>query len=197
MTDYKLRRINTIELTPTEGGNPIAARFLGKGRFSEAYRSADGRVLIISKETDYSKEIACNLGTHKHLPECKHIGWIGERRIYQMPFYKKLLAKESPKAWADFKALREAREEAWTEQVIQSKDPSCWNGYNVINATADRLRGPLRDAILEIAATTANYGSSWTIEVSKRNVGVSETGNLVLFDCWFDLEVIDRERQRR
>ena len=200
--NYRISHHRSITLTPISefATKPptIEAHYLGRGSWCTAYRGVrdPNYVYLLVSDNDHSKEIACDLPRNQHLPTCEKLGYVGlGRNLYRMPYYDKLTATRYPKAWAQFKLVKAAWEEAHDEQYDRT-DRFHSYGHATIIATADRLKGSLSVAVREIADACANYGSSWTIEMAKRNCGVGKRGQLVMYDAWFDIvQVVKRYRR--
>ncbi len=194
MTDYTIRHKRTIVLTSEYASAPtIEAEYIGRGRYCEAYRN--GRdVYLLSSEADLGKEIACSLESMTHLPTCEYLGWVGDRRLYKMPYYRTVTASDK-KAWAQYERVLKAWQGADRDINFSARLDYDY-GYGLLITVRDALSGTsLGRAVGEIADRCADYGASWTLEIAKRNCGVGQGGNLILRDCWFDpQEVAKGER---
>ena len=193
MREYSIKYHKSITLTD-HYGEELKADYLGKGRYSTAYRSGDS-VYLITDPKDYSKEIASSFKVMAHLPECNFLGFVGERRLYRMPYYERLTKREYPRAWRQFISIRDLVNRLNPDYIMQGYP----NGYGLIIAVSESpdIHPEMALAVEEMARIACNYGASWPLEVAKRNVGVDALGNLVLMDCLFDVEKIRRESMRR
>ena len=60
----------------------------------------------------------------------------------------------------------------------------------------DKIPNPLWEALYAIIEAAENYGSSYKIEISKSNLGVSQRGRLILRDVIFDMTLVEKIRRR-
>jgi hypothetical protein len=190
-------------------GKPIVASYLGRGQFAEAWDYMEGRtryVLMLVKDCKMKEALALWAPKKKHIPRVEHLGSLtsssafgneSEKEVYRMPWYEKLSAVNHPEAWAQYKILFQAREDAWREVCNKKTTRSITNhGTEICHRTVELVTGKvpksLSDALYEIADAGANYGSSICMEFAPRNLSVDKKGNLVLRDILFDLELVQR-----
>ena len=237
--DIKLTLRETITETDTRPAEPgefltiPGAEYLGAGHWCRAWRvpadfepgqkNADypkadwaGRVLLITKENDYSKEILSRGGINPQLDGLPHIpvvdtvtedhrGRAGEyHRVYLMDYYPTLTA-DNREAWRQFRALDKAHDTAHREKCFATvgKEPIYTFAHQISNETLDLARPDIPESLAEalqaLIDAAASYGSSWGVEFRKANLGMDTEGRLILRDCLFDAELLwkEREQQRR
>jgi hypothetical protein len=178
-----------------DNGETVEVERIGKGRFSTAWRNC-AHVYLQTKENDYGKEMYSHLSPNKHLPAIEYAGEFGHTyKLYKAPLYQPLTAKHK-QAWADFKTLQGI----WESAQIASR--AKWNGplaYRVLivrqtfrdlTNDATYLSDDLKDAVNQLLDACENYGDTWTLEVVKKNSCVSESGDLILLDYIFDMQII-------
>jgi hypothetical protein len=202
----------------TGQGQTIPVKRIGKGTFATVYRdlSNPGRVFVVVPDDVYDKEIAAEVHrddpNNQHVPHVTYFGDTAEARIYTMPHYKMPLRKAdlTPKGWADYKEVRECWE-GGLEAVRRKRgygNVFIHSGFEVLDAvvecaTEKGVSEPLLEALSDLRDTAANYGASYTFEISPRNVGSDGAQNLVLVDVLFDMirlkqaqQESDRRRRR-
>ena len=205
----KIRHVHGAVLT-FEKGNSVMVEQLGKGMFHTCYVDrAENQVYSITIEreqgSDYSKEILCGCDANPHIPTVTRLEDLdgADNRVYRMPLYQPLTAKNKT-AWYQYKVLAQAKEDAWRavckEQNISGFGKAKMRitdiGYMVnvrIVELIDRADIPqsLKDAIAELRDESANYGSSYVMEFSKRNCMTDGDGTLILLDVLFSLETAE------
>ena len=236
--DIKLTIRESITETDTRPAEPgefltiPGAEYLGAGNWCRAWRvPADfepgkkrnaacpkldwaGRVLLITKENDYSKEILSRGGINPQLYGLPHIpvvdtvtedhrGRAGAyHRVYLMDYYPTLTA-ENREAWRQFKVLDKAHQAAHRKRCFATvgKAPIYTYAHQISTETLDMARPDLPINLIEamqaLIDAAASYGSSWGVEFRKANLGMDAEGYLILRDCLFDAELLWRERQQQ
>lgn len=207
-----------IEIVPVEQSNPprewhlkylrsqlpgADPRYLGAGHYATAYHIGGEVYLFV--ENDFMKSAIEEQAdmTLPHLPKIERLDDPSPNRdtmLFKMPYYAPLTAARK-QAWADYKALRDAREKARSivmtrsEKAREPVSQFVLRGHEINDLIAEdpSLREPIRIAIRELSDAAANYGSSVTFEFSPRNLGVDREGCLILRDVLFDAESIHRE----
>ena len=179
----------------TEAGGTIEAEYLGRGQFTTAYVADDLVYLVVPDDCgDFSKDILESCEPMPHLPTCEKFGMTETGTVWREHLYAPL-TRANKQAWADFKTLQKARDEAWAQ--AQGRNFSVHNGHVVMQTTVDLLPdGPLKNALDELRSAAANYGSSYCFEFAKRNLAVDKDGRLILLDCTFDLETVHKLRTK-
>ena len=190
--ELTLKKVHMAEIRGLNDGPPILARRIGRGRFWECWQESESSVLLIRRlQGDYSKEILTDCDPMPHIPQCERVGHIGDKEVYRSPFYATVRAADES-AWMWFRRLEAARDAAWQKVMVRRNEP--WSrplycGVDVMQETIEATEGgPIRRALEELRDASANYGSSYTFEFAKRNLGVDTAGRLILRDVVFDLE---------
>jgi hypothetical protein len=216
----KLKNIMGARLT-LDSGEELTLERLGKGQFHTCYVDVATRTTVFSvtidrgalDADDHSKEILSKCDANVHIPRVGYAGAIEDRRVYTMPLYQPLRAREHPEAWALLQRLQQAREDAWTA-ILREQCVNHWNvaqrkmrlvdiGYLVNQRVCELMDAPgvpqsIKDALDELTRGAANYGSSYVFEFSKRNCLVSADGKtLILLDVLFNLEAVERIQTAR
>lgn len=176
-----------------ENGKKTEVEYLGKGRFSTCYKTSD-TVYTFTNEHDYSKEaISMWCDTEiKHIPKIEYVGDSGLQRVYKMPLYKKLMAKNK-KAWEQYKELQRAENKKF--EFIQSIPNFNWkiHGLDIMHKMIDIIQNEeIKEALTEIRNGISNYGLSYCFEFPKRNLVVDENDDIILLDVVFNTELIKK-----
>lgn len=146
---------------------------IGRGTFTTAYRRADGKVLLKSRDP---------------IKECMAWGWFPNSRLfpkiefgdnrgeYIMNYYPKTASLKNslkPKEYEFYLELR---------RIFDSYP----FGYSALRDAFQTIKCRNRRRIMiEALEACANYGQDVRFEISPRNVRVSKAGNLILLDCFF------------
>jgi len=202
----KLKMLNPRALLTLQDGTEVEVERIGRGRYSTAWRNCQN-VYLQTNEKDYGKELISRVAEEKnpHIPACVQLDWQDGNapyRWYRMPLYQPLTAK-SVRAWEDFKALKQAREDAQRSLPYDQKRTDDADVHEVnakfveLVEDATYLSETLKEAVRLLVEECQNYGA-YTIEISKRNCAVDAEGNLILLDPVFDLaEVRSQWRKQR
>lgn len=177
-------------------GQEYAGEYLGKGAFAEAFR-VEGDVFCFVKE-DWTKEAISDID-QPHLPRIERVDVQEDRDgeniyVYKMPFYEPLTAK-CRTAWMEYRELERALAEA--RAAFSHRPGGVYNGYEIMCRTIERanVSDELRAALETLRDSAMNYGSSITFEFAPRNLGVDESGRLVLRDVLFDQEIMEKRNR--
>lgn len=205
-----LTQPSTNELCTPKGH--IRIKPLGKGAFSRVGRVVrkDQRpgttVLAITKASGADKDVmemaydyAGPLG-RAGLPKVTKLGHTRTATVYKMPFYRAVDKTQTPRAYGEMLALQRAMKR------VQARPKNRETGYQfnlrvLDEVRAERAAGKLSAATVRslerVVETAANWGSQMTLEVPKRNLAVSATGDrLKLLDPIYDSEELQRNRER-
>lgn len=193
-------------------GKTVEVERIGRGRYTTAWANGS-HVYLQTSEKDYSKEILDNLGhggRTPYIPDCRRLGdFAGPYRLYSMPKYRKVTAKETPEAWRLLRRLEALREEAFT--MARKREPRNLTGYAINDAFRELLDdtetgvGTLAPEDLPAGLITAlrllldeasNYGE-YTIEFRRANVAADAKGQLVLLDPLFDMAELRKDQDAR
>lgn len=68
-------------LLTLDDGREMEVQRIGRGRYTTAWANGHNVYLQV-REGEYSKEIMEGLQGTKHIPECRHEGYIGTCRLY-------------------------------------------------------------------------------------------------------------------
>lgn len=192
-------------------GKAVEVERIGRGRYTTAWANGS-KVYLQTSEKDYSKEILENLRREPHIPDCQRLGdFSGPYRLYSMPKYRKVTARETPEAWRQLKTLIEVREEAW---ILACKRNSHWRaatGYEINEAFSellddieagvgkvepDALPPELVASLRLLLDEAASYGE-YAIEFRRANVAADKSGRLILLDPLFDMAEVRQDSERR
>jgi hypothetical protein len=146
---------------------------IGKGAFSTAYRKGN-RVIIKSK--DPAKEcIALFCRNMRYLPAITRLDVLDDgTAIYVMPYYEKLSKQKHPKAWYQYKIIKNIFDSNnYSDTILQKIQGS-------------RLTKGLKENITYLVNMMRNYTYLIGLEISPRNVRVTKKGQLILLDIVFD-----------
>lgn len=206
----KIRNLMGIELT-LDSGEVLTLERIGKGQFHNVYCDLSGQwVYSISIErdagTDYSKEILSKCDSNPHIPVVDNLGYLegSDRRVYRMPKYQPLLASNRT-AWEQFRLLERTKNTVWSEVYREFVMSGHMRVSDIGNMTNTRITLSLKEsehrtlwlALDELTSTASMYGTSYCMEFQKRNCMVDGDGTLILLDCLFDLETVQRIQTER
>jgi hypothetical protein len=192
-------------------GTSSGVKVLGKGTFATVYEILDEpkKVIIEVPDDIYDKEIVAEVYRQQegrknpHLPRIVQLGDTRTGKLYLMDRYKMPLRKADTKHWKDYQALRACWDEALGNVRRKAGDHRqfMYSGHEILHETVvcakkRKVKKSLRDALEDLRDWTLNYGSSYTFEISPRNVGSDAKGNLVLVDVLFDMEKLGKARGR-
>jgi len=152
---------------------------IGTGSFSKVYKKGN-KVYI--KSNDPAKE-------------CMALGWFPNSRLfpkvkftnehgfdYEMKYYKKhtsLKKALKPIEWEKYQELRK-----FMFSFRYGNNPGLF--FNDLIQGFNKLKNKtLKKALIGAVEAMGNYGGDVMFEISPRNVSVSDTGGLVLLDCFF------------
>ena len=180
----------------------VSLERIGKGMFATVYRDRGdpSKVWIFVDDRAHQKQILWMLRgeaeDNPHLPSVERMGYTKDQTVYRMPFYRKLTKASAPRAWADYQAIR---------RCLGSLPPldNTYDGYDrsyravECVKNADVVSDELVEALELLRDTAADYGSSYAMEISPRNLAVDEQGNLVLLDLMYDAELVRRIRRQQ
>lgn len=162
---------------------------IGKGTFSNVYLKSDNKTVFI-------KSVCL-------IKECMALGWFPNSRLfpklkrvgcqcYEMKYYprvKSLKQALKPSQYLSYKQLREA----WKGMPYIS---SRHNSLDTWRDTFEKLENKrLSKIMLEALDGCANYGNNIGFEISPRNVAVTESGNLILLDVFYDRDKLIKVRK--
>lgn len=166
-------------------GRETPAHYIGRGLFCKAYRSGD--LVYLLCEGDYSKEcitLFCDQ-SKKHIPKINRHERYKDYEVYSMPFYRKLTKRDFPIAYAQWKTLPSV--------ILSYTEASSY-----VDSEQNNTPESLRAAILELIEAFSNYDvDSMLLEFNRANMGVNDTGELILRDCLASRKSIDKIRKQR
>jgi len=184
------------QTTINVNGERIAARFLGKGTWTNAYCDDSGlRVFLNVRRgrgqtfggtVDYSKDILANCKPITHLPVVERLGGVEGNEWFSSPLYQPLKAA-NVKAWTQYRALEAAVKEVTDGYTYLPTSSPC-RMYEQLMRVARSLELKNFHNIAMAVETLAGYAAdyeTWGFEVAPRNLGVGVDGGLILLDCLF------------
>lgn len=185
--------------TVKASGETQQASYLGKGMFCTAWRLVnEPQTVWCFCGEDTSKEILASCDPLPHIPVVQRIDSMEDADyIFSMPFYHPLKSANK-EAWAQYRALAVALEEADRQQAPQRMKRAWYDGgYNTREYVAEnaQVKEPVKAAIREIADQCCNYGDEYTFEFSPRNLAVDDNGELILLDIVFNARSVWKEQQ--
>jgi hypothetical protein len=200
-----IKPIHKANLTLPDG-KTVEVERIGRGRYTTAWANGS-RVYLQTHEKDFSKEILSAIPRNPHIPECEHLGgFSGPFRLYSMPLYRKVTARDTPEAWRHLRCLEALREEA---DGLARQRARLVDGYALNDAVrailddmeagvgtlpSEALPWELFEAVRSLLDEAANYGE-YTVEFSRRNVAADARGRLVLIDPLFDMAEVRQSRE--
>ena len=153
---------------------------IGKGAFSKVYRKGTASTVLIKSED--------------HVKECMALGWFPktplfptikrvDQATYEMKFYSKVRAPKkqlNARSYELYITLKELFENSWRRNSDDRYD--YWRkAFNSLPSKFNKAKQHLLDALDALS----NYGSDMCFEISPRNIATTDTGRLVLLDCFF------------
>jgi hypothetical protein len=170
---------------PTTNPTTRGLKKLGEGFFSICYEHPQNTKKVLIKTVDDAKE-CMSFGwfpSSRLFPRVKYVGDEGSYRLYEMKRYNKprsLKNSLTEQHWGYYKQLRSFIDSiGWDMNTIKTDD------------LKDRLKSyknmdkALKKPVFEALEALMNYGNDWRIELSPRNVAVSEHKELILLDIFF------------
>ena len=188
-------------LLTSRGAVPIQQ--IGKGAFSTIHRdlSDPSRVFAFVSEGAYEKEILADahrsLPKNPHIPAVERFGTLTDgRMVYAMPFYVAPYRKDNAKA-SDHAAFNKIR--ACVSKTYASFKQRPYQTTERMVECVEKAGVPdaILEAVQELRDASANYGDSFGMEFSPRNVATDADGNLVLLDLLYDKDLLLRKRQAK
>lgn len=178
---------------------------LGAGAFSTAYKKNAKTCLVYS--TCYMKE-------------CMSLGWFpknrlfpvvarlefglgpqGEHALYSMPLLRRVTAPTTQLNATSLKLYRELRKVAADFSLEYSRDAISYGvviGSNFSACLKKHVTSHAkREALQDAYAACNSYSLSIVFECSPRNIAVSPSGGLILADCFYCAEQLQRIRQAK
>lgn len=171
-------------------GEKKELEYLGKGRFTTAYKNGQFVYLFTNEDIDkgdWAKEaISMFCRDHTHIPDIWEVEQLDSITIYKTKYYEPLTAQHK-EAWQLAKYLEKERMRLWFANNYQiNTRKKQW--YEVMQEFIDTITvpGSIKEALQELLNAGLNYDHSVAFEFNKKNLGVDEQGNLVFIDClWF------------
>jgi hypothetical protein len=199
----KLQKLHRALLT-LDDGQTVEVERIGKGRYTTAWANGS-HVYLQTDERDASKEMLAHLAVeprNPHIPDCRYVGMLERHKVYTMPKYRKVTARDTREAYAQLRRLIAMRDKAYTLAI---KARGCkFDGYDINNEFRELLENgegaslpeTLRDALTQLLDEAENYGE-YTVEFRRANVAADEAGTLILLDPLFDLAEVRTDSQQR
>jgi hypothetical protein len=182
---------NGQKTTVKINGEQVHVKYLGAGRFKKAYLKNDNKVLLFAKHSEELHEF--KFIKNPHVPVMNFIEYQGtEVEVFETDFSETLKAKHK-QAWADYKLLTKYYEQAFqdmnrTSGIIRR---IAFKGYEVndrfIRLIEDKIDSVLFKGLKELNTLMSNLDSTWWFEFCPKNLGVDESGRLILRDSIYDM----------
>lgn len=182
---------HVVQTTGNKNKSKIMNTFgkvIGKGAFSTAYLQSDNKTVVL-KSVDYVKE--CNaLGwfpKSRYLPKIEVL----DSNLYKMEYYPKVASLKDSLKPSQYTLYLELR---------GLKIPYCKNPYNLADFWRKEFKTvknkTVKNLLLDVVDSMANYGTQFQFEISPRNVAV-KNGNLILLDCFFIQDQLNEVRTNK
>lgn len=218
--DKQIRTISYYNPT-SQRDEVVQTERLHSGEFCTAYLDKSTNDVFIFMNVEKmcpGKEILTFCDPSGHIPPMLHVDdtevrstfKITEYRVWRTTFSGALQAR-SKKAWAQYKTLKKAWEVTLEEML--KNHPHKWNEpqkYFAEQLDFDDMVMPFLDLLQmwnvdadlvkdlsRLYSVGSMYGASMWWEFAPRNLGVSDTGELVLRDIALDREILAKMRQRK
>ncbi len=197
------------ELT-SPSGQRLGVKKVRQGSFSKVYEIVDDpySMLINTREGVYEKDILSGIHADQilldpdeanpHIPNIREVGYSKSGKLYIMKKYKMPLRKSDSEDWNDYLSIRKCWLEA--QDIVRDK----YNkrgvriqyyhlGHEIFDETVDcaiknNVKASIVEALEMLKDEASMYGSEYGFEISPRNVGTDEYGNLVLVDVLFNMK---------
>jgi hypothetical protein len=187
----------------TRSLGPVPIKQIGKGMFSTIHRDLNdpSRVFAFVSEGAYEKEILADahrsLPKNPHIPAVERFGTLTDgRMVYAMPFYVAPYRKDNAKA-SDHAAFNKIRACISKTYARPKQRPYQTTERMVECVEQAGVPDAILEAVQELRDASANYGDSFGMEFSPRNVATDADGNLVLLDLLYDKDLVLRKRQAK
>lgn len=191
-------------------GRRAVAQFIGRGRFTTAFR-AKRSVYLYTFHDDFSKSILAHTfrqyGTNPHLPEIERIGrmkWKGQQcNVYKARYYKPITTETGlTRANREIiNTLQELHEAACTEfkgDIVKTYQSSEFNQFITQGDGSMRLPYAIRAALEALAEVALDWGDHYIFDSFKlRNLALDGKGQLIMIDPLFDFDKIMQDHRVR
>jgi hypothetical protein len=170
--------------------------YLGKGEFVTAWLN-DVTKDVYLVGNDMTKDCIANWGQadNPHIPVLAIVDQLENGRyVYKTRYYDKLTASNKV-AWGQFRALEELLAAAFSNvraHVGWLNFNPRQHGFDVCQELCNlayndsRILPSIAEALQHMQDAVSNAGSDVLPEFSRQNLGVDESGNLVLLDVFFN-----------
>lgn len=191
----------TIPAPGRPEGKTIRVTRIGRGRYTTAWRHGS-RVYLRVRPGEHSKEILETLRGKAHIPSCRFVAHLpNDYKLYGMPLYRRVTARETTEAWKQLRTLIKMREDAWL--AARDRNGGRAHGYDINAAFADLLDNTdhglpdsLVNALNSLLDQAMNYGE-YVVEFRRANVAATKSGKLILLDPLFDMEEVRNSQKKR
>lgn len=189
--------------TPRSPNVRKGAEFLGRGRFTSAYRVSNDIVYLYVSHGDHSKDMlsqAAHLFDNEHLPKMNHLGSMFDRtvQVYETGYYMcdPELESLTPQGQRDMVGLQKAHKaasERYKGNLIRDKMCGTFNEYIRDHA---KVSNGMREAIAHLCEVTQYWGDYYLFDnFRSANMGVDDMGLLVLVDPMFDCKMLNEYKK--
>lgn len=180
----------------------VKIKKIGQGMFATVYRdlSNSDRVFAFVSEGAYEKEILSDahrsLPKNPHIPAVERFGTLMDgRMVYAMPFYAAPYRKGNAKP-ADHEAFNKIKKCVSSLYSRHRQTPYELMSRKVECIEEAGVPASILEAISELRDASSNYGDTFDMEFSPRNVATDADGNLILLDLLYDRDGVLRKRQQ-
>lgn len=198
------------------GDQTVNVKPIGRGAFKSVFRVYDDnqvltdRVLILSNggltgKNDDTLEAFTMCDESIFLPKMEKLGYTENfGMLFETKFYRKFLKVNVKKDhWKIYRIFKKA-----CDKHCQEFSLNVYNGYEFCCAVIKEISNNkfinqlFIDALEDLISNIINYDSTFFFEISPRNLGVDEHGNMILIDPLYNKKImleynIRKERKKR
>ena len=170
-------------------------KLIGKGAFTKCYlNTCETSVTLVT--CDPIKEVMAMgwFPEHELFPTAEHVDYceVTDRNIYTMEYYPRTKGLKNvldADQYEIYKTLRKVMDNIKHTVNIHDSYSSVYEAFEGIQDEE------LKEVMIEALEACSNMGSDIAFEISPRNVAV-KNGKLILLDCFFSKETLNKVRQR-
>jgi hypothetical protein len=199
------------------GDDEIWAAYLGRGRFTTAFRAETEHgtlsraVYLYTFHEDFSKSILAHTyrqyASNPHLPEIVRVGRMRYRgqmaNVYKARYYKPIdedtkLTQANRDTINVLQGLHEEACDKFRGSVVRTRRSSEFNQFITQGMGQFRLPYLVRAALEALAEEALDWGDHYLFDSFKlRNLALDGKGRLILIDPMFDMAKIEADHEAR